>query len=222
MKNRSSSSSASTRCNSAGKRSNSCGRIAVPQRRLFVTSIPAYFTLYARVRDNPTTPPEPARPHRERGLGAVLELILIIANVGTAVVPYAVFKRYSEGLVLGYVAARLVEAHSSPSGSGAYSRSCSCGRKARLAQTPLSARLSSRSMIGRSDRARLLRGRRERNDPGYLMYRPAWCHEAWRCWGSSEVRWSPPRESPSCSMSSSAGPRCRASRRFRSSSGSRR
>jgi hypothetical protein len=43
-------------------------------------------------------------------LGAVLELILIIANVGTAVVPYAVFRRYSEGLALGYVAARLVEA----------------------------------------------------------------------------------------------------------------
>jgi uncharacterized protein DUF4386 len=42
-------------------------------------------------------------------LGAVLELILIIANVGTAVVPYAVYKRYSEGLALGYVAARLVE-----------------------------------------------------------------------------------------------------------------
>ena len=43
-------------------------------------------------------------------MGAVLELILIIANVGTAVVPYAVFRRYSEGLALGYVAARLVEA----------------------------------------------------------------------------------------------------------------
>jgi hypothetical protein len=43
-------------------------------------------------------------------LGAVLELILIIANVGTAVVPYVVFRRYSEGLALGYVAARLVEA----------------------------------------------------------------------------------------------------------------
>jgi len=42
-------------------------------------------------------------------LGAVLELILIIANVGTAVVPYAVFRRYSEGLALGYVTARLVE-----------------------------------------------------------------------------------------------------------------
>jgi hypothetical protein len=42
-------------------------------------------------------------------LGAVLELILIISNVGTAVVPYALFKRYSQSLALGYVAARLVE-----------------------------------------------------------------------------------------------------------------
>ncbi|MFH5823446.1 DUF4386 domain-containing protein [Georgenia sp. AZ-5] len=48
-------------------------------------------------------------PTASVALGAVLELILIIANVGTAVVPYAVFKRYSEGLALGYVAARLVE-----------------------------------------------------------------------------------------------------------------
>jgi hypothetical protein len=100
----------------------------------FVTSIPAYFILYAA----------------SVALGAVLELILIIANVGTAVVPYAVFKRYSEGLALGYVAARLVRPYSSPSGSSACSRSCSCGKKARPAQTPLSARLSSRSMIGRS------------------------------------------------------------------------
>ncbi len=77
----------------------------------FVTSIPAYFILYAPVRDNPSSitgaGPDPTA---SVALGAVLELILIIANVGTAVVPYAVFKRYSEGLALGYVAARLVEA----------------------------------------------------------------------------------------------------------------
>src|SRR6266540_4317132 len=67
----------------------------------FVTSIPAYFILYAPVRNHPDS---------ITGVGAVLELILIIANVGTAVVPYAVFRRYSEGLAVGYVAARLVEA----------------------------------------------------------------------------------------------------------------
>jgi Domain of unknown function (DUF4386) len=77
----------------------------------FVTSIPAYFILYAPVRDHPDyITGVGADPTASVALGAVLELILIIANVGTAVVPYAVFKRYSEGLALGYVAARLVEA----------------------------------------------------------------------------------------------------------------
>jgi hypothetical protein len=76
----------------------------------FVTSIPAYFILYAPVRDNPNfITGAGADPTASVALGALLELILIIANVGTAVVPYAVFKRYSEGLALGYVAARLVE-----------------------------------------------------------------------------------------------------------------
>jgi hypothetical protein len=76
----------------------------------FVTSIPAYFFLYAPVRDDPgLITGGGADPTASVALGAVLELILIIANVGTAVVPYAVFKRYSQSLALGYVAARLVE-----------------------------------------------------------------------------------------------------------------
>src|SRR5918999_1733071 len=76
----------------------------------FVTSIPAYFFLYAPVRNNPDLiTGAGADPTASVALGAVLELILIIAQVGTAVVPYVVFRRYSEGLALGYVAARLVE-----------------------------------------------------------------------------------------------------------------
>lgn len=76
----------------------------------FVTSIPAYVFLYAPVRDNPgLITGTGADPTTSVALGALLELILIIANVGTAVVPYAIYKRYSEGLALGYVAARLVE-----------------------------------------------------------------------------------------------------------------
>lgn len=75
----------------------------------FGTSIPAYF-LYAPARDNPDyITGAGADPTASVALGAVLELILIIANVGTAVVPYAVFRRYSEGIALSYVAARLVE-----------------------------------------------------------------------------------------------------------------
>jgi hypothetical protein len=76
----------------------------------FVTSIPAYFILYAPVRDNPALiTGTGADPTVSVGLGATLEIILIIANVGTAVVPYALFRRYSESFALGYVAARLVE-----------------------------------------------------------------------------------------------------------------
>src|SRR3954468_24979269 len=70
----------------------------------FVTSIPAYFILYAPVRNNPDSiTGAGADPTASVALGAVLELILIIAQVGTAVVPYAVFRRYSESLALGYV-----------------------------------------------------------------------------------------------------------------------
>jgi hypothetical protein len=42
-------------------------------------------------------------------LGAFLELILIIANIGTAVVLFPILKRQSESLALGYVTARIVE-----------------------------------------------------------------------------------------------------------------
>ena len=42
-------------------------------------------------------------------LGAFCELILIFANIGTAVVLFPILKRQNESLALGYVAARLVE-----------------------------------------------------------------------------------------------------------------
>ena len=42
-------------------------------------------------------------------LGVILEFLLIVANIGTAVVIYPIVKRQSEGLALGYVAARIVE-----------------------------------------------------------------------------------------------------------------
>ncbi|TRW46625.1 DUF4386 domain-containing protein [Georgenia yuyongxinii] len=76
----------------------------------FVTSIPAAF-LYGPMRGNPSSiTGAGADPTAGVALAALLELILIVANVGTAVVPYVVFKRYSEGLALSYVAARLIEA----------------------------------------------------------------------------------------------------------------
>ena len=42
-------------------------------------------------------------------LGAVCEVFLIIANIGTALVVYPIFRRQFEVLSLGYVTARLME-----------------------------------------------------------------------------------------------------------------
>ena len=42
-------------------------------------------------------------------LGAVCEVLLIIANIGTAVVVFPIFRRRYEALALGYVTARLAE-----------------------------------------------------------------------------------------------------------------
>jgi hypothetical protein len=41
--------------------------------------------------------------------GVTLELLLILANIGTAVLPYSLFRRYNEKLAIGYVTARLTE-----------------------------------------------------------------------------------------------------------------
>src|SRR5438046_2647232 len=42
-------------------------------------------------------------------LGALLELMLIVTNIGCAVVLFPLLKRQNEGLALSYVAARIVE-----------------------------------------------------------------------------------------------------------------
>ena len=42
-------------------------------------------------------------------LGALMEIFLVITNIGTAVVLFPVLKRQSESLALGYVASRIVE-----------------------------------------------------------------------------------------------------------------
>jgi len=50
-----------------------------------------------------------AGPNTGVFLGAFLELLLIITNIGCAVVLFPLLKRQNEGLALGYVTARLVE-----------------------------------------------------------------------------------------------------------------
>ena len=52
-------------------------------------------------------------------LGAFLELLLILANVGTAVVLYPILKRQNESFAHGYVTAVSWNAPSSPSASSA-------------------------------------------------------------------------------------------------------
>ncbi len=76
----------------------------------FITSIPARFILYAPILNEPnyvTGAGDEARALL--ALGAVFELFLIISNVGTAVVPFSIHKRYSEVGAVAYVSARIVE-----------------------------------------------------------------------------------------------------------------
>jgi hypothetical protein len=74
----------------------------------FITSIPALL-LYQPVLDDPVGYIASAGQNNQIVFGAFLELLLIIANIGTAVVIFPVVKRQSEELALGYVTARLFE-----------------------------------------------------------------------------------------------------------------
>jgi hypothetical protein len=74
----------------------------------YITAIPAAFLLYPPVL-NDANYIVGAGADTRVALGALLEVILIIANVGTAVVLFPILKRQNEALALGYVSARLVE-----------------------------------------------------------------------------------------------------------------
>jgi hypothetical protein len=74
----------------------------------FVTSIPALL-LYQPVLDDPIGYVTNGGSANRILFGAFLELLLIIANIGTAVVVYPLLKRQNHILSLGYVTARLVE-----------------------------------------------------------------------------------------------------------------
>jgi hypothetical protein len=64
----------------------------------FVTSIPARFFFYAPVLDHEGNYVTGAGSDAQTliAIGALLELLLIIANVGTAVVPYPIHQRVHE------------------------------------------------------------------------------------------------------------------------------
>src|SRR5215216_4530075 len=74
----------------------------------YVTAIPAVF-LYGPLLDDPRYIVGGGAADNGLFLGALLELLLIIANIGTAVVLYPVVKRVNEILALGYVTARVIE-----------------------------------------------------------------------------------------------------------------
>src|SRR3954471_12506609 len=74
----------------------------------FVTSIPAPL-LYAPVLDHPVAYVAGAGHDKQILVGALLELLLIIANLGTAVVIVPIMRRLNEELAIGYVTARLFE-----------------------------------------------------------------------------------------------------------------
>jgi hypothetical protein len=74
----------------------------------FATSIPAVFSFYAPALSDPAYI---LGAGADPGLswGALLELLLIISNIGTAVLLFPVLKQQNEVLALGYVTARIVE-----------------------------------------------------------------------------------------------------------------
>jgi hypothetical protein len=74
----------------------------------FVVSIPAALALYTVLLDHPNYIVGAGADTR-LALGALLEMILIVANIGTAVVLFPVLKRQDERLALGYVTARVME-----------------------------------------------------------------------------------------------------------------
>src|SRR5215210_8742638 len=74
----------------------------------FVTSIAAAL-LYQAVLDDPQGYVAGGGADNRIYLGALLELILIIANIGTAIVLITLLKRQHEILTFSYVAARIME-----------------------------------------------------------------------------------------------------------------
>ena len=98
----------------------------------FVTSIAA-LALYETVLRHPQQYILGAGHDTQILFGALLELLLIIANIGTAVVIFPIVRRLNEELALGYVP-----------GSGSISRRTS--RQSMLASSQASRTKSSRSL----------------------------------------------------------------------------
>ena len=88
----------------------------------FVTSIPALL-LYESVLRHPVSYIAGAGHDKHVLLGVLLELLLIIANIGTAVVIFPIVRRQNEELSLGTSALACSSARSSSSASSRFSAS---------------------------------------------------------------------------------------------------
>jgi hypothetical protein len=75
----------------------------------FIGSIPAQLILYHPLLSDPAKYIGGAGADPRVSLGALLEVITVIANIGTAVVLYPVVKRQNEIIALGYVTSRVLE-----------------------------------------------------------------------------------------------------------------
>jgi hypothetical protein len=74
----------------------------------FITSIPAVL-LYNSILNDTDFIVGGAGANGPVLLGAFLELLLIVANIGTALALFPIVKRQNEGVALGYVTARVME-----------------------------------------------------------------------------------------------------------------
>ena len=74
----------------------------------FITSIPAAFVFYPPVLNDPNYILGAGADMGVK-LGVLLEVILVVANIGTAVVLYPLVKRQNHIVALGYVTARVME-----------------------------------------------------------------------------------------------------------------
>ncbi len=74
---------------------------------LTFVSLPSPFFLYAEVRNNPEYILGPG-PDTAVFVGGILEIIVALAGIGTAVALYPVLKRQNEGLALGFLGSRVL------------------------------------------------------------------------------------------------------------------
>ena len=115
----------------------------------FATSIPALL-LYEPALRHPVAFAAGSGNVNKIYLGALLELLLIIANIGTAVVIVPIMRRRFEELSIGYVTARIVECTFILVGIVAMLGSQPCNKSLRARQKARSRTRSRRSRTGRS------------------------------------------------------------------------